>query len=166
MSNIWENIDKDQEIEEIAHRILTEIEGGVKTSATKPSFTKSISQLSDIDYVKRMLKNIDLAHTKPVCTIEKIDVIKGLILVSWLQRIYSTIRSLLLGIVAAVVLIPVLLFFGSLNIVQNIMLAIPIFVTGLIITRLLDQQIIQATRKTVKYLATRKKLRNFIMNNF
>jgi len=166
MSNIWDDIDEDEKIEEIAHQILNEIEGVTASESKNSPFTKSISQLSDVDYVKRMLKNIDLAHTKPVCTLEKIDMIKGLILVTWLQRLHSTIRSLLFGLVAGIVLIPLLLFFGSLNFVQNVIITIPIIIVELIITRLLDQQIIQVARKTVKFLAPRKKLRNFVMNNF
>lgn len=169
MANIWTNIEEDEEIDKIARRILKEIEE-IEDSETKDlrnsAFAKSISQLSDVNYVKRLLKNIDLAHTKPVCTIEKMDVIKGLVLVTWLQRTYSTIRSLLLGLTAALVIVPVLLYFDSLTFVQNALLVVPIFVLGVVTTRLLDNQIIRATRKMVNFLSTRKRLRNLIMNNF
>jgi len=166
MSNIWNNIDEDEKIEEIAHQILIEIED-VKTSESKNSaFAKSISQLADVEYVKRMLRNIEIAQTKQVCTLEKMDVIKGLILVTWLQRIHSTIRSLLLGIITTIVLTSFLLSLGSLSFVQNVIIAVPLFMGGLIITRLLDHQIIKVTKKTVKFLVTHKKLRKFVMNNF
>jgi VIT1/CCC1 family predicted Fe2+/Mn2+ transporter len=169
MANIWTDIEEDEEIEKIARRILKEIEE-IEDSETKDlknsAFAKSISQLSDINYVKRLLKNIDLAHTKPVCTIEKLDVIRGLVIVTWLQRTYSTIRSLLLGVTAALVIVPILLYFDSLTLIQNVLLVVPIFVLGVIITRLLDNQIIRAARRTVKFLSTRKRLRKIIMNNF
>lgn len=169
MANIWTDIEEDEEIERISRRILKEIEE-IEDSETKDfknsAFVKSISQLSDINYVKRLLKNIDLAHTKPVCTVEKLDVIRGLVIVTWLQRTYSTIRSLLLGVTAALVIVPILIFFGSLNFVQNVLLFVPILVLGVIITRLLDNQIIRVARMTVKFLSTRKRLRKLIMNNF
>ena len=169
MVDIWADIENDEEIEKIAKRILEEIEE-IKDTEPKDlknsAFEKSISQLSDVNYVKRLLKNIDLAHTKPVCTIEKLDVIRGLVLVTWLQRTYSSIRSLLLAVTAALVVVPVLLYFNSLNFVQNVLLVFPIFLLGMIITRLLDNQIRKAARKTVKFLSTKKKLRDLIMNNF
>ena len=166
MSNIWDNIDEDEKIDEIAQQILMEIQDFKISDSANSAFVRTISQLSDVDYVKRMLKNVEEAHKKPVCGLEKLEVIKGLILVTWLQRMYSTIRSLLLGMVAAIILIPLLLFFGSLNFIQNITIAVPIFVTGLIITRLLDAPIIKATKKTLKFLSAHKRLRDFIMNNF
>ncbi|MDG6221772.1 MAG: hypothetical protein IAX21_06415 [Candidatus Bathyarchaeota archaeon] len=166
MSNIWDEIEEeDKDIEEIAQKIMMEIEEAHSNSKSS-AFIKSISQLSDIDYVKRLLRNVELAHTKPVCTLEKLDIIKGLIIVTWMQRMYSTIRSLLLGVIAALVLLPLLLSLGSLNFIQNVIIAVPIFVVGLTVTRLLDKQIITATKKVVKYLSNHKKLRKFIMNNF
>ncbi|WGM89414.1 MAG: hypothetical protein NUK63_11015 [Candidatus Bathyarchaeum tardum] len=166
MSNIWDEIEEeDKDIEEIAQKIMMEIEEAHSNSKSS-AFIKSISQLSDIDYVKRLLRNVELAHTKPVCTLEKLDIIKGLIIVTWMQRMYSTIRSLLLGVIAALVLLPLLLSLGSLNFIQNVIIAVPIFVVGLTVTRLLDKQIITATKKVVKYLSSHKKLRKFIMNNF
>ena len=166
MSNVWDKIEEeDKDIEEIAQKIMMEIEDS-KSNSKNSVFVQSISQLSDIDYVKRLLKNIELAHEKPVCTFEKLDVIKGLIIVTWMQRMYSTIRSLLLGVIAALILIPLLLSLGSLDFIQNVIIAVPIFVLGLTVTRLLDKQIVTTTKKVVKYLSNHKKLRKFIMNNF
>jgi hypothetical protein len=166
MSNIWDEIEEeDKDIEEIAQKIMMEIEKP-NSSSKNSAFVQSISHLSDIDYVKRLLKNIELAHEKPVCTLEKLDVIKGLIIITWMQRMYSTIRSLLLGVIAAIVLVPLLLSLGSLDFIQNVIIAVPIFVLGLTVTRLLDKQIVTATKKVVKYLSNHKKLRKFIMNNF
>ena len=166
MTELWDNVDEDEKIDEIAQRILIEIQDTVTPDTANSSFAKTISQLSDIEYVKRMLKNVDEASKKPVCELEKREVIKGLILVTWLQRMHSTIRSLLLGLVAAAFVVPVLLIFGSLNMIQNVLLFFPIFFSGLVITRLLDNQIIKATKKTIKFLSKHKKLRNFVMDNF
>lgn len=166
MTELWDNVDEDEKIDEIAQRILKEIQDSATPDSAHSAFAKTVSQLSDVDYVKRMLKNVDDANSKPVCDLEKREVIKGLILVTWLQRMYSTIRSLLLGLVAVAFLVPVLLVFGSLDMTQNVLLFFPIFVSGLVITRLLDNQIIKATKKTIRFLSKHKKLRNFVMDNF
>ena len=166
MTELWDNVDEDERIDEIAQRILIEIQDSATLDSANSAFAKTVSQLSDVEYMKRMLKNVDDASRKSVCDLEKIGVIKGLILVTWLQRMYFTIRSLLLGLVAVAFLVPVLLMFGSLNILHNILLFFPIFVSGLVITRLLDNHIIKATKKTVRFLSKHKKLRNFVMDNF
>lgn len=166
MNKLWDDIDKDEKIDKIAHSILLEIQDSIIPDSNNSAFAKSISQLSDVEYVKRMLKNVDDASRKPECNLEKREVIKGLILVTWLQRMYSTIRSLLLAVIAAIILIPLLLYFGSLNFIQNVLIAVPIFISGLIITRLLDNQIIKVTKITVKFLSKHKKLRNFVIDNF
>lgn len=152
----------EKELDFIARKFLEEIQVTSKDIADT-SFAKTVSQLSDVDYAKSMVRII---KDQTTCDSEwqKTQIIKGIIRTSWLQRIHSTIRSLLLGLVAAAILLPFLLFFGSLNMIQNILLFIPIFGSGLIITRLLDRQMIIAAKKLVNYLSKHKKLRNFLMN--
>ena len=140
------------------------IQNATSEELASSSFAKTISQLSDVDYAKNMLTILEEASKKSECGLEKKEVIKGLILLTWLQRIHSIIRSLLLALVAAAILLPVLVMVDSLNLIQNILLAVPIFVSGLVITRLLDTQIIKATKKTVKYLSKNKRLRHFLMD--
>jgi hypothetical protein len=164
MTELWDDVD--EIIEEIAERILVEVQDSTVPHSARSAFAKIVSQLSDVEYMERMLKTVDDASRKSVCDLEKREVIKGLIFVTWLQRMYSTIRSLLLGLVAIAFLLPVLLLFGSLDILQNVLIFFPIFVSGLIITRLLDNQIIKATKKTVRFLSKHKKLRDFVMDNF
>lgn len=155
------NIDE-KELDFMAHKFLEEIKVTSKDVADT-SFAKTVSQLSDVDFAKSMMRIIKEQTT---CDSEwqKTQIVKGIIRTSWLQRIHSTIRSLLLGLVAAAVLLPILLFYGSLNMIQNMLLFIPIFGSGLVITRLLDKQMIRAAKKTVNYLSKHKRLRNFLMN--
>ncbi|HZK56258.1 MAG TPA: hypothetical protein VFC84_19045 [Desulfosporosinus sp.] len=166
MTEVWTNIDKDNRIEEIAQIILLELQEDTSSESTKSIFAKSISQLADVKFIKRMLNDVDSASKRGACDIEKKDVVKGLIFITWLQRLYSTIRSLLLAMVAACIFLPIILYFGSLTLVQNIIITIPIFITGLVVTRLLDAQIIITTKKTIKFLSRHKKLRNIVMDNF
>lgn len=155
------NIDE-KELDFMARKFLEEIKVTSKDVADT-SFAKTVSQLSDVDFAKSMMRIIKEQTT---CDSEwqKTQIVKGIIRTSWLQRIHSTIRSLLLGLVAAAVLLPILLFYGSLNMIQNMLLFIPIFGSGLVITRLLDKQMIRAAKKTVNYLSKHKRLRNFLMN--
>lgn len=153
----------EKELDEMAKGFLKEIQNATSEDLADTSFVKEVARLSDVDYARSMLRILDDAN-KSVFEREKSDLIKGIIRTSWLQRIHSTIRSLLLGLVAATILLPVLLFVGSLDLIQNILLAIPIFGSGLIVTRLLDNQIIKAAKKTVRYLSKHKKLRKFLMN--
>ena len=152
----------EKELDFMAHKFLEEIQVTSKDIADT-SFAKTVSQLSDIDYAKSMIRLIK-EQTNCDSQWQKTQIIKGIIRTSWLQRIHSTIRSLLLGLVAAAILLPFLLFFGSLNMFQNILLFIPIFGSGLLITRLLDKQMIMVAKKTVNYLSKHKRLRNFLMN--
>lgn len=156
-------INSDEELDKLAKGFLEEIRSATSKNFAETSFVKTVSQLSDVDYAISMLKLVR-GHTNSECGIEKEALIKGIIRTSWLQRIHSTIRSLLLALVAAAILIPVLLYFGSLNMLQNVLLFFPIFISGLMVTRLLDKQLIKAAKKTVKYLAKHKKLRNLLMN--
>ena len=156
-----EEIDE-KELDFMARKFLEEIKVTSREVANT-SFAKTVSKLSDVDYAKSMIRIIKEQTT---CDSEwqKTQIIKGIIRTSWLQRIHSTIRSLILALVAAAILLPFLLWFGSLNMMQNIVLFIPIFASGLVITRLLDKQMILAAKKTVNYLSKHKKLRNILMN--
>ncbi len=156
--------DDDDELDEMSKRFLLEILNATSKDLADSSFAKTISQLQDVDYAKSLLSIVEEASKKSECGLEKKQVIKGLIHVTWLQRMHSTIRSLLLGLVAAAISLPFLLFLGSLSIIHNILLFMPIFIIGLIITRLLDKQIVKVAKRIVNYLSRHKKLRKFLMN--
>ena len=153
----------DKDLEEMSIRFLHAIENATSKELASSSFAKTISELTNVDFAKNVLQILDNT-SKCECGLEKKEVIKGIIQLTWLQRIHSLVRSLLLGLIAAIILIPVLLIVGSLNIVQNVVLAIPIFISGLVVTRLLDEQIVNIAKKTVNYLSNHKKIRNFMMD--
>jgi len=164
MSEIWKNIDADSRIEEIAKRILVEIQDSNNADSADSAFATTISQLADVGYMRRMLRNLKKTCEAPDHEIEK-EVVKGLILVTWLQRVYSTIRSLLLGVIAAAVFLPLLLYFGALTFLFNTILAVLVLVFGIVITRLFDRQLVEASKKTVRYLSRHEKLRNFVITH-
>ena len=114
----------DKDLEEMSIRFLHAIENATSKELASSSFAKTISELTNVDFAKNVLQILDNT-SKCECGLEKKEVIKGIIQLTWLQRIHSLVRSLLLGLIAAIILIPVLLIVGSLNIVQNVVLAIP-----------------------------------------
>lgn len=155
-------MDADSRIEEIAQRILVEIQTNNNADSADSAFATTISQLADVGYMRRMLRNLKKTCDPSEREIEK-KVVKGFILVTWLQRVYSTIRSLLLGVIAAAVFLPLLLYFGALTFLLNTIVAVSVLVLGIVITRLFDRQIVEASKKTVRYLSRHEKLRNFVI---
>ena len=145
-------------------KFLEAIEKATPEELESTSFARTISHLSHVDYARSMITILEDASKKSEFGLEKEEVIKGLILITWLQRIHSTILSLLLGLVAAAILVPALLVFGSLSLLHNILLAATILVSGIVVTRLLETHIISTSKKVVRYLSNHKRLRNFIMN--
>jgi hypothetical protein len=83
-----------------------------------------------------------------------------------LQRLYFIIRASIVGLISAAVTFFFILSVGSINAITGIVLGISVFAFSLVITRLFDVQLTQATRKIVEILASHKGLRDFIMNHF
>lgn len=83
-----------------------------------------------------------------------------------MQRLYFIIRASIVGLISAAVTFFFILSVGSINAITGIVLGISVFAFSLVITRLFDVQLTQATRKIVEILASHKGLRDFIMNHF
>ena len=155
----------DAEIDEIAQRILLELEGAKSKDLSDVRYAKMILHLSDIHYTKRVLQQIDrvtLAESK----IEKRAVIKVLLFSTWLQRLYFIIRAYIMGQIGAAVTFLFILSVGSIDAITGYVFGIFVFVICLVITRLFDAQITQATKKIIELLATHRTIRSFIMNHF
>jgi hypothetical protein len=59
-----------------------------------------------------------------------------------------------------------ILYIGAINAIEMLEFGIFLFVFALVITRLFDTQITQATKKIVGHLANHRTTRDFIMNHF
>jgi hypothetical protein len=147
----------DAEIDEIAQRILLELESA------------SSKDLSDVHYAKRILQQIGSVTKQgsgAESKIEKRAVIKVLLFSTWVQRLYFIIRSFLMGEIGAVVTFLFIWYVGSIDAIGMFMFGIFVFVFSLVITRLFDVQITKATKKIVEIMASHRTVRNFIMNHF
>ena len=155
----------DAEIDEIAQRILLELESAKSKDLSDVRYAKMILHLSDIHYTKRVLQQIErvtLAESK----VEKRAVIKVLLFSTWLQRLYFIIRAYIMGQIGAAVTFLFILSVGSIDAITGYVFGIFVFVICLVITRLFDAQITQATKKIIELLANHRTVRGFIMNHF
>jgi hypothetical protein len=159
----------DAEIDEIAQRILLELESASSEDLSDVRYAKMMLHLSDVHYAKRVLKQIGSAKKQSSgaeSEIEKRAVIKVLLFSTWLQRLYFIIRSFLMGQIGAAVTFLFILFVGSIDAVGMFVFGIFVFVFSLVITRLFDVQITIATKKIVEIMASHRTVRDFIMNHF
>jgi hypothetical protein len=156
-------------IDEIAQRILLELESVSSKDLSDARYAKKVLRLSDIHYAKRMLEQIGSAtkqSSRAESEIEKRAVIKVLLYSTWLQRLYFIIRSFIMSELAGVITFLFILYIGSINAIGMLEFGIFLFVFALVITRLFDTQITQATKKIVGLLANHQTTRDFIMNHF
>jgi hypothetical protein len=156
----------DNEIEEISQRILKELESATSTDLSDATYARMILRLSDVNYTKRVLKQVESVASEDKKEIGKRAIIKVLLLSTWLQRLYFIIRSGIMGLMSAVVMDLFILLFGSINVVGGIFIGIFVFVFSLVVTRIFDAQIVKVTKRVVEVLANHRGAREFVMNHF
>ncbi|MEJ2242190.1 MAG: hypothetical protein P8Y18_08620, partial [Candidatus Bathyarchaeota archaeon] len=136
---------------------------------TDANYAKMMLHLSDINYTKRVLRQLESVKKrskKAESDIEKRAVIKVLLFSTWLHRLYFITRSLLMGVIGAVTTFLVVSYFGLIDAIEVFVLGILVFVFSLVITRFFDAYITKATKKIIELLASHRTIRNFIMNHF
>jgi len=156
----------DAEIDEIAQRILLELESASSKDLSDAHYAKMMLRLSDVHYAKRVLQQIGSVTSGAESEIEKRAVIKVLLFSTWVQRLYFIIRSFLMGQMGAAATFLFIWYVGSIDAVTGFVFGIFVFVFSLVITRLFDVQITKATKKIVEIMASHRTVRDFIMNHF
>jgi hypothetical protein len=156
----------DDDIAEISQRIMVELETASSKDLSEAKYAKKILQLSDLDYTKNLLHEIESVPSGAERVIEKRAVIQALLLSTWLQRLYFIIRAASMSILGGVVTFFYVSFFGQIGVVLAVIMGVLIFIVGLIVTRLFDTQIVKATKYIVRRWGHHKKIREFIMNHF
>jgi hypothetical protein len=164
--NVAANSIADEEIDDIAQKIMFEIEHKSSKELADSDEIIKILHLTNIHHAKTLLQHEDETSKQSTREIGRKAVIKALLISTWLQRLYFVIRSMIMGIISASISFGFLLFFGSINLPLEVVLGIFSFVISLGASRLLDVQIVKATKKVVAFLGDHKKLRNFILNHF
>jgi hypothetical protein len=156
----------DAEIDEISQRILLELESASSTDLSDTRYAKMMLRLSDAHYAKGVLQKIGGDKSGAENELEKRAVIKVLLFSTWLQRLYFIIRSFLMGLISAGVTFLIVLYLGSINVIESIIIGIFVFVFSLAVTRLFDTQITKVTKKIVELMASHRAIRDFIMKHF
>ena len=93
----------DDDIAEISQRIMVELETASSKDLSEAKYAKKILQLSDLDYTKNLLHEIESVPSGAERIIEKRAVIKALLLSTWLQRLYFIIRAAIMSVLGGVV---------------------------------------------------------------
>src|SRR4030043_710722 len=129
----------DAEIDEIAQRILLELESAKCTDLSDVRYAKKILHLADIHYTKRVLQQIGTKQGSGTKSeIEKRAVIKVLLFSTWLHRLYFIIRSFIMGLIGGVVTFLFIFSVGTINAATGIVFGIFVFVICLFTKRLFD----------------------------
>jgi hypothetical protein len=156
----------DQEVDEIAQKIISELEKTKSKELTESDEMIKILHLTNTHNAKVLLEHAEEAPTKHERDIGKRAVVKALLVSTWHTRLYFIIRSLIMGLLGALMTLIFVLIFHSITLALEIPLGIFSFVFSLVISRLLDVQIVRATKIIVDYLSNHKSLRDFILNHF
>ena len=147
-------------------RILLELESASSTDLSDVRYAKMMLRLSDVNYAKGVVQKIGSATAEADKELEKRAVIKVLLFSTWLQRLYFIIRAFLMGQVGAAFTYLIILYLGTINVIGSIIIGGFVFILSLVVTRLFDAQITQATKKLVELMANHITIRDFIMKHF
>ena len=156
----------DKEVDEIAQKIMTEIEHTKSKDLAESDEMIRILHLTNTQNAKKLLEHAEEAPTKHERDIGKKAVVEALLVSTWHTRLYFIIRSFIMGILGASLTLIFVLIFHSITLTLDIPLGIFSFVFTLAISRLLDVQIVKATKIITDYLSYHKNLRNIVLNHF
>jgi ABC-type transport system involved in cytochrome bd biosynthesis fused ATPase/permease subunit len=79
------------------------------------------------------------------------------------QRLYFVIRSAIMSLISASIFFVAILYLGTINVIQAILLGLLLFVASLVLSRLLDKQIIALSKHILNYLNKHKKARTYVL---
>ena len=156
----------DQKVDEVTQRIMTEIENKSSKELAESDEMIKILHLTNMRQAKTLLQHVDEAPTETQRNVGKQALAKALLLSVWHQRLYFIVRSVIMGLLGASLTLVFVLIFGSIKLTLEIPLGLFSFVFTLATSRLLDVQIVKATRIIVDFLANHKSLRDFVLSHF
>ena len=150
----------DQEVDEIAEGIITEIEHSKPKELAESEVMMKALHLTSPHTAKELLDHAEERNTS------KKAVVKILLVSAWHSRLYFIIRSTIMGLLGALFFLIFVLVFQQITLTLAIPAGVFSFVFSLAFSRLLDVQIVKATRIIVAYLSSHKRLRDFILDHF
>ncbi len=166
---VWmasETVVADREIDEMSAAIMKEIESKSSRDLADSDEMIRILHLTNMHHAKTLLEHMDEAPSKSERDLGKKAVVQALLVSTWHQRLYFIIRSIIMGLIGALLTLSVVLIFGSITLAIEIPFGIFSFVFTLAVSRLFDAQIVRAVRMIVDYLTNHKRTREFVLNHF
>lgn len=82
------------------------------------------------------------------------------------QRLYFILRSILMGIVSAIITFSMIIYIGTINFIQAFSLGLFVFIFSLMFSRLFDNQIVSISTKVIRFLNKHDKLRSVFLRLF
>ena len=156
----------DRDVDTLAEQIVNEVAHTKSQDLAESKEMLKILHLTNAKHAKTLLEHAAEARTKRERDVGKRAVVKALLVSTWQSRLYFIIRSMIMGLLGVLPALAFILIFHSINLILEIPLGIFTFVYSLVVSRLLDVQIVRATRLIVNYLGRHQSLRNFILNHF
>jgi hypothetical protein len=82
------------------------------------------------------------------------------------QRLYFVVRSMIMSLISALIYFLVVLYLGTIGAIQAAFLGIFVFVAALVVSRLLDKQVVSASKRIIHFLNKHEKLRALVLKKF
>jgi Flp pilus assembly protein TadB len=79
------------------------------------------------------------------------------------QRLYFVVRSAIMSLISALVVLIVVWYLGTIGVVQAVFLGIFLFVVSLVVSRLFDRQIVNVSKKIIRFLNRHGRAREFVL---
>jgi len=156
----------DEEVEEIAQQIMTEVERTKSRDLAESDEMIKLLHLTDTYQAKVLLEHANEAASQDERDLGRKAAVEALVVSTWHTRLYFIIRSVIMGLFGSLFTLIFVLVFHAITLFLEIPLGIFSFVATLAISRLLDVQIVKATKAVTDYLAGHKGLRDFILGHF
>ncbi len=156
----------DSEIDKMSAAIMKEIESKSSRELANSDEMIRILHLTNMHHAKTLLQHMDEVPSKSERDLGKKAVVQALLVSTWHQRLYFIIRSIIMGLIGALLTLSVVLIFGSITLAIEIPFGIFSFIFTLDVSRLFDTQIVKTVRMIVDYLTNHKRTREFVLNHF
>ncbi len=144
--------------------MVNKVDQNVEKEVVKIRETAGPRGRSDIDplLMKAILEQIvgEDAETR------RNTAVKALLVFTWTQRLYFIVRSALMGVLGAGITGGIVIFLGEVNALQVAAISVVSFVVTLALTRLIDANLTNTSRRIVALLNRHRQLRGLILDNF
>ena len=82
------------------------------------------------------------------------------------QRLYFVLRSIVMGVISALITFSVIIYLVTINFIQSFFLGIFVFIFSLMLSRLFDNQIVSLSMKIIEFLEKHNRLKTVILKAF